>query len=32
MRLFSVKTNHRRGGFIENVYMKNVQAGMAQRT
>ena len=31
MRLFFVKTNHRRGGFIENVYMKNVQAGMAQR-
>ena len=31
MRLFFVKTNHRRGGFIENVYMKNVQAGIAQR-
>ena len=31
MRLFFVKTNHRRGGFIENVYMKNVQAGTAQR-
>ena len=30
-RNFFVKTNHRRGGFIENVYMKNVQAGMAQR-
>jgi pectate lyase len=26
-----VKTNHRRGGFIENVYMKNVKAGTAQR-
>lgn len=31
MRLFFVKTNHRRGGFIENIYMKNVQAGTAQR-
>ena len=31
MRLFFVKTNHRRGGFIENVYMKNVKAGTAQR-
>lgn len=31
MRLFFVKTNHRRGGFIENIYMKNVEAGTAQR-
>lgn len=31
MRLFFVKTNHRRGGFIENIYMKNIQAGTAQR-
>lgn len=31
LRLFFVKTNHRRGGFIENVYMENVQAGTAQR-
>lgn len=31
MRLFFVKTNHRRGGFIENIYMKNVKAGSAQR-
>lgn len=31
MRLFFVKTNHRRGGFIENIYMKNVTSGSAQR-
>ena len=31
MRLFFVKTNHRRGAFIENIYMKNVKAGSAQR-
>lgn len=31
MRLFFVKTNHRRGGFIENIYMENVKAGNAQR-
>lgn len=31
MRLFFVKTNHRRGGFIENIYMENVQAGTALR-
>ena len=31
MRLFFVKTNHRRGGFIENIYMKDVNAGSAQR-
>ena len=31
MRLFFVKTNHRRGGFIENIYMKNVASGTAQR-
>lgn len=29
-RLFFVKTNHRRGGFIENIYMKNVQAKSVQ--
>ena len=28
---FLCETNHRRGGFIENVYMKNVKAGTAQR-
>lgn len=27
LRLFFVKTNHRRGGFIENIYLKNVKAG-----
>ncbi|MCD8293092.1 MAG: glycoside hydrolase family 28 protein [Prevotellaceae bacterium] len=30
-RLFFAKTNHRRGGFIENIWMKNVQAGKMQR-
>ncbi len=30
-RLFFAKTNHRRGGFIENVWMKNVKAGRMQR-
>lgn len=30
-RLFFVKTNHRRGGFIENIYMKNVKGGSMQR-
>ena len=28
-RLFFVKTNHRRGAFIENIYMKNVKVGGA---
>ena len=31
MRLFFVKTNHRRGGFVENIYMKDVNAGNVQR-
>lgn len=30
-RLFFLKTNHRRGGFIENVYMENIQAANALR-
>lgn len=30
-RLFFVKTNHRRGGFIENIQMENVTAGSTQR-
>ncbi len=30
-RLFFVKTNHRRGGFVENIYMKNVHAHHMQR-
>lgn len=30
-RLFFVKTNHRRGGFIENIHMENVKAGNMQR-
>lgn len=25
-RLFFLKTNHRRGGFIENIYIKNIEA------
>lgn len=31
MRLFFVKTNHRRGSFIENIYMENVKGGAMQR-
>ncbi len=30
-RLFFAKTNHRRGGYIENIWMKNVIAGCMQR-
>ncbi len=30
-RLFFAKTNHRRGGFIENIYMENIKAGRMQR-
>ncbi len=28
-RLFFVKTNHRRGGFVENIYMNNIETGGA---
>lgn len=28
-RLFFIKTNHRRGGFIEDIYMKHIQVGGA---
>lgn len=30
-RLFFVKTNHRRGGFVENIYMDQIKAGRMQR-
>lgn len=30
-RFFFVKTNHRRGGFVDNVYMKNVKCGSTMR-
>lgn len=30
-RFFFIKTNHRRGGFVENIYMKNVTSGSTQR-
>lgn len=30
-RLFFVKTNLRRGGFVENIYMKDIKAGRMQR-
>ncbi|MCD8302804.1 MAG: glycoside hydrolase family 28 protein [Prevotellaceae bacterium] len=30
-RLFFAKTNHRRGGFIEDIWMRNVKAGKMQR-
>ena len=31
MRMFFVKTNHRRGGFVENIIMENVRGTAAQR-
>lgn len=31
-RLFFLKTNHRRGGFIENIYLENIEAGDMLRT
>ena len=31
LRLFYIKTNHRRGGFVENIYMENVKSGKMQR-
>lgn len=30
-RVYFIKTNHRRGGFVENVYMENIETGSAQR-
>ena len=30
-RFFFIKTNHRRGGFVENIYMENVTSGSTQR-
>ena len=30
-RLFFLKTNHRRGGFIENIHIENVKGGVMQR-
>jgi polygalacturonase len=30
-RFFFIKTNHRRGGFVENIYMKNVKSGTTWR-
>lgn len=30
-RFFFIKTNHRRGGFVENVYMENVKCGSTLR-
>lgn len=31
-RLLYLKTNHRRGGFIENIYLENIKAGNMLRT
>lgn len=31
-RLFFLKTNHRRGGFIENIYLEDIEAGGMLRT
>ncbi|SHE44932.1 alpha-d-galacturonidase [Dysgonomonas macrotermitis] len=30
-RFFFIKTNHRRGGFVENIFMENVTSGSTQR-
>lgn len=30
-RFFFIKTNHRRGGFIENIYLENVKSNSTQR-
>lgn len=30
-RFFFIKTNHRRGGFVENIYMENMQSKKTQR-
>lgn len=30
-RLYFVKTNHRRGGFVENIHMENVKTGSTKR-
>ena len=30
-RLFFVKTNHRRGAFVENIHMENIRTGHVQR-
>jgi len=30
-QVLQVKTNHRRGGFVENIYVDNVEAGNARR-
>ncbi len=30
-RFFFIKTNHRRGGFVENIYMKDVKSGTTSR-
>lgn len=30
-RFFFIKTNHRRGGFIENIFMENVSSGKTMR-
>lgn len=30
-RLLYLKTNHRRGGFIENIYLENIRTGSMQR-
>ncbi len=30
-RFLFIKTNHRRGGFVENIFMKNLKSGTTQR-
>ncbi len=31
VRVFFIKTNHRRGGFVENIYMENIKTGTTNR-
>jgi len=30
-RFFFIKTNHRRGGYVENIYLENVESGTTRR-
>ncbi|MCC8087719.1 MAG: glycoside hydrolase family 28 protein [Rikenellaceae bacterium] len=30
-RVYFIKTNHRRGAFVENIFMENIETGSAQR-
>lgn len=32
MNLLFIKTNHRRGGFVDNIYMENIEAGRVKQS